>query len=119
MRTVGAEAVYWLRSRLRWGAEVSKNQDLSVAKAKKAIAAYKKAVGQPEGLAELMVFFCERATGLCSDVGLQDEGCFEALVRRFRQATKAIDALPTENTAVAGSPGCRPTPRPKPGLRCR
>ena len=36
MRTVGAEAVYWLRSRLRWGAEVSKNQDASVAKAKKA-----------------------------------------------------------------------------------
>ena len=79
------------------GGDVSKNQDLSVAKAKKAIAAYKKAVGQPEGLAELMVFFCERATGLCSDVGLQDEGCFEGLVRRVRQALKAIDALPTEN----------------------
>ena len=31
---MGAEAVYWLRSRLRWGAEVSKNQDASVAKAK-------------------------------------------------------------------------------------
>ena len=90
MRTVGAETVYWLRSRLRWGAEVSKNQDALVAKAKKAI-------GQPEGLAVLMVFFCERATGLCSDVGLQDEGCFEGLVRRVRQALKAIDALPTEN----------------------
>lgn len=51
------------------GGDVSKNQDLSVAKAKKAIAAYKKAVGQPEGLAELMVFFCERATGLCSVTG--------------------------------------------------
>ena len=87
---MGAEAVYWLRSRLRWGAEVSKNQDASVAKAKKAI-------GQPEGLAVLMVFFCERATGLGSDVGLQDEGCFEGLVRRVRQALKAIDALPTEN----------------------
>lgn len=57
---MGAEACHWLRSRLS-GGDVSKNQDLSVAKAKKAIAAYKKAVGQPEGLAELMVFFCERA----------------------------------------------------------
>lgn len=83
---MGAETVYWLRSRLRWGAEVSKNQDVSVAKAKKA-------GGQPEGLAELMVFFCERATGRGSDVGLQDEGWFEALVRRFRQALKAIDSV--------------------------
>lgn len=87
---MGAETVYWLRSRLRWGAEVSKNQDVSVAKAKKAI-------GQPEGLAVLMVFFCECATGRDSDVGPQGEGCFEALVRRFRRALKAIDALPTEN----------------------
>lgn len=90
MRTVGAETVYWLRSRLRWGAEVSKNQDVSVAKAKKAI-------GQPEGLAVLMVFFCECATGRDSDVSPQGEGCFEALVRRFRRALRAIDALPTEN----------------------
>ena len=71
MRTVGAAAVYWLRSRLRWGAEVSKNQDASVAKAKKAI-------GQPEGLAVLMVFFCECATGRDSDVGLH-------VARRFGQ----------------------------------
>ncbi len=78
---MGAEAVYWLRSRLRWGAEVSKNQDASVAKAKKAI-------GQPEGLAVLMVFFCECATGRDSDVGPQGEGCFEALVRRFRRALR-------------------------------
>lgn len=40
--------------------DVFKNQDTSVAKAKKAIADYRRAVGQPEGLAELMVFFCER-----------------------------------------------------------
>ena len=74
--------------------DVFKNQDTSVAKAKKAIADYKKAVGQPEGLAELMVFFCERAVGFSSDVGLQDEGYFDALVRMFEQALKAIDALP-------------------------
>lgn len=41
--------------------DVYKNQDVSVSKAKKAIADYKKASGRPEGLAELMVFFCERA----------------------------------------------------------
>lgn len=76
--------------------DVFKNQDTSVAKAKKAISDYRKAVGQPQGLAELMVFYCERAAGFSNDVGLQDEGYFDALVRMFGQALKAIDALPQD-----------------------
>lgn len=76
--------------------DVFKRQDTSVAKAKKAIADYKKAIGQPEGLAELMVFFCERATGFSDDVGLQDEGYFDALVRMFDQALDAIGRLPED-----------------------
>jgi len=74
--------------------DVFKNQDTSVAKAKKAIADFKKAIGQPEGMAELMVFYCERAAGFSNDVGLQDEGYFDALIRMFGQALKVIDALP-------------------------
>lgn len=77
--------------------DVFKQQDTSVAKAKKAVADYKKAIDQAEGLAELAVFFCERAAGFSNDVGLQDEGYFNALVRMFAQALKAIDALPTEH----------------------
>lgn len=73
--------------------DVFKNQDTSVAKAKKAIADYKKAIGQPEGLVELAVFFCERAVGFSNDVGLQDEAYFDALVRMFGQALKDADAL--------------------------
>lgn len=76
--------------------DVFKNQDTSVAKAKKAISDYKKAIGQPEGLAELMVFYCERAAGFSNDVGLQDESYFDALARMFEQALKAIGALPGE-----------------------
>jgi hypothetical protein len=71
-----------------------KNQDISVAKAKKAIADFKKANGSPEGLVELMVFYCERAAGFARDVGLQDEGYFNALLRTFDQALKIIGALP-------------------------
>ena len=41
--------------------DVHRNQDVSVSKAKKAIADYKKASGRTKGLAELTVFFCERA----------------------------------------------------------
>ena len=74
--------------------DVFKNQDSSVAKAKKAIADYKKALGTPEGLAELLVFYCEQASGFSRDVGLQDEGYFSALVRMFSDALKAIADLP-------------------------
>jgi hypothetical protein len=73
--------------------DVFKNQDTSVTKAKKPIADYKKAIGQPEGLAELMVFYCERAAGFGNDVGLQDEGYFDALVRMFEQALKTNASL--------------------------
>ena len=70
------------------------NQNFSVSKAKKAISDYKKAMGQTEGLAELMVFYCERAAGFCNDFGVQDDGYFDALVRMFAQALKVIDGLP-------------------------
>jgi hypothetical protein len=69
--------------------DVIKGQDTSVATAKKAIADYRKAAGQPEGLAELMVFYCERAAGFCKEYGMDDaEGYFDALVRMFEQALK-------------------------------
>jgi hypothetical protein len=76
--------------------DVFKNQDTSVAKAKKAISDYTKAVGQTEGLAELMVFYCERAAGFSNDVGMQDEAWFDALLRMFEQGLKAIATLPEE-----------------------
>ena len=80
-------------SRWLWP-DVFKNQETSVTKAKKAIADYKKAVGQTDGLSELMVFFCEQAAGFSNDVGLQDEGYFNALVRMFEQALKTLCSLP-------------------------
>jgi len=76
--------------------DVPKNQDTSVAKAKKAVSDYKKAIGQPEGLAELMVFYCEKAAGFSHDYGLQDASYSDALVRMFTQALRIIAALPEE-----------------------
>lgn len=75
--------------------DVFKNQDTSVAKAKKAVADYKKASGTAEGVAELMVFYCEQASGFSCDVGMDDESYLGALVRMFEQALKAVTALPT------------------------
>ena len=71
-----------------------KQQVASVAKAKKAIADYKNAADVPAGLAELTVYFCERAAGFASDVGLQDEPFFLALVRMFQLAVLATHMLP-------------------------
>ena len=77
--------------------DVLRNQDTSVAKAKQAIANYRKAVGEPAALAELMVFYCEQAAGFCSDIGYQDDAYFDALVRMFEQALTIIDKLPAIN----------------------
>lgn len=74
--------------------DVYKNQDYSVSKAKKAISDYKKAIGQPEGLAELMGFYCEQALGFSNDVGLDDAVYYDALVRMFEQALKVVMAMP-------------------------
>jgi hypothetical protein len=73
--------------------DVLRNQDTSVVKAKQAISSYKKAVGDPSGLADLMVFYCECAAGFCNDVGYQDDSYFNALVRMFEQALKIIAQL--------------------------
>jgi hypothetical protein len=73
--------------------DVLRNQDTSVVKAKQAISSFKKAVGNPAGLAELMVFYCECAAGFCNDVGYQNDAYFDALVRMFEQALKTIAQL--------------------------
>ncbi len=74
--------------------DVMKNQSTSVATAKRAIADYRKAAGQPEGVAELMVFYCEKAARFSAEYGVQDAGYFDALVRMFEQALKASATLP-------------------------
>ena len=81
--------------------DVLKNQATSVAKAKKDITDYKKASGTVDGLAELMVFYCERASGFSCDAGLDDEAYLSARVRMFEQALKAVATLPeTQRSAL-------------------
>lgn len=79
-------------SRWLWP-DVFKKQDTSVTRAKRAVSDYRKAIGHPERLAELMVFYCEQAAGFSNDVGLQDESYFDALVRMFARAVTAANAL--------------------------
>ena len=46
----------------RWiNPDLMKGETVSISKAKRAIADYEKAIGRPEGLAELAIFYCEVA----------------------------------------------------------
>ncbi len=89
--------VIYQKALQRWlWPNVLSNQDISVSKAKKAISDYKKAVGQPEGLAELMVYYCEQAAGFSQDVGMAGESWFDALLRAFENALKLVNTLSPE-----------------------
>lgn len=72
---------------------VFRGQQTSVSRATGAITKYKKALGDPLGLAELLVFYCERAAGFCQDVDHRDAAYLDALVRTFEQALKAMANL--------------------------
>lgn len=81
----------------RWlSPDVFRGQDVSVSKAKKAIADFKRAGGQPANLAELMVLYCERASAFSTDVGMDDPVYLDALVSMFGQALTAIAGLQVE-----------------------
>jgi hypothetical protein len=60
-----------------------RNQPISISKAKKAIADYKKAVGRLDGLAELSTFYCEEALSFLESCGMEDESYFIALIRMY------------------------------------
>jgi hypothetical protein len=75
-------------SRCLWPS-IHKNQHVSVSSAKKAISDYKKAVGAPVQLVELMVFYCEQAAGFSAEFAFQDDAYFDALARMFDQALRA------------------------------
>ena len=85
---------------IRWINPPDFRNPISVAKAKKAISDYKKALGRPEGLAELTVFYCEEVFDFLAGCGMDDEGFFDALVRMFDQALKYVLALPAAQQAT-------------------
>jgi hypothetical protein len=68
----------------RWiSPDLMKGQPISVSKAKKAIADYKKAIGRPAGMAELSIFYCEEAFGFLESCSMDDEKYFAALIHMY------------------------------------
>jgi hypothetical protein len=80
--------------------DIMRNQPISVSKAKKAIADYKKAIGRPEGLTELSIFYCEEAFGFLEACGMEDESYFVALIRMYDRALTFVSKLPPAERAT-------------------
>ena len=70
--------------------DVMHDKPLSIAKAKKAISQYEKAIGETKGLVELMIYFVECGNSFTVDYGDINEDFYLAL---FRMYDKAIDTL--------------------------
>ena len=73
---------------------LSARDSTATAKAKKAISLYRNALGDPVGVAELLVFYCERAAGFCQEVDHRDGAHIDALARAFKRALHASGKLP-------------------------
>jgi|LauGreDrversion4_2_1035121.scaffolds.fasta_scaffold18276_5 hypothetical protein len=74
--------------------DVSRDRPLQVAKAKKAVADFCKAVADPITHADLMVFFLEQGNAFTLEYGDIDAGFYSALVAMARHAAEVICSLP-------------------------
>ena len=72
---------------------LNRQVNISVAAAKKVISDYTKAIGNPKGVLELRVFWCETAVNFSMECGYTDEGYFDALVRQYREACQMLTAI--------------------------
>jgi len=76
--------------------DVYGSKPIQISKAKKAINSYSKAVGDPLGEIELMVFFVECGNKFTVDFGDIDEGFYDALNLMYRRAIQKVLSLPEE-----------------------
>lgn len=70
--------------------------DVSLSKAKKAISDYRKAVKDPYGLIELMIFYVECGTGFSLEFGDMDEPFYSSLESVFAQVLTLLKPYPLE-----------------------
>jgi len=70
-----------------------RNANPSAAMARKALSEYTKAIGDPMGILELRIFWCETAVNFSMELGFADVGYLDALIRQYRDACNAIPAI--------------------------
>ncbi|MEA3151156.1 MAG: hypothetical protein QOD56_2095, partial [Gammaproteobacteria bacterium] len=54
-----------------------------------------KAIGRPDGMAELSIFYCEEAFSFLESYSMEDESYFAALVRMYGRSLEFVSSLPT------------------------
>jgi Transposase DDE domain/Transposase domain (DUF772) len=85
----------------RWiNPDLTKGEPLSISKAKKAIADYEKAIGRPEGLAELTTFYCEEAFSFVESCSFESENYLTALIRMYDRSVNFVLSLPVAERPV-------------------
>ena len=79
----------------RWiNPDLMKGEPVSISKAKRAIGDYEKAIGLPEGVAELSIFYCEEALDFVESCSFDGEKYFIALIRMYEQSVNFVLTLP-------------------------
>ena len=53
-----------------------------------------KAIGRPDGMAELSIFYCEEAFGFLESCSMEDESYFAALIRMYGRSLEIVSSLP-------------------------
>jgi len=79
--------------------DVYSNKPIQISKAEKAISIYSKAVSDPLGETELIIFFVECGNNFTVNFGDIDEGFYDALNRMYKRATKNVLSLPESKQA--------------------
>jgi hypothetical protein len=80
--------------------DVMRKKPVSVTRAKKAIADYRNAIGRPDGLAELSIFYCEEAFSFLESCSLDDESYHVALIRMYDRSLEFVSNLPPTERAI-------------------
>ena len=80
--------------------DIYSDKPIQIAKAKKAISSYSKAVGDPLGVTELMVFFVECGNKFTVNFGDINEGFYNSLNGMYRRAIQKVLSHPEEQQSV-------------------
>jgi hypothetical protein len=70
------------------------NRTISSSKARRAISDYKKALGKPEGVLELMVYYCECGTDFTIEMGDIDEAFYNSLGSMYNSVFEFLNKEP-------------------------
>ena len=76
--------------------DIYSNRPIQISKAKRTINSYSKAIGDPLGETELMIFFVECGNNFTVNFGDIDAGFYDALNRMYRRVIQNVLSLPEE-----------------------